>query len=461
MSSRLPGPRDWIGDAPFPWPPASAVRPGDLYHACYFLVSVQPLRTRTDKPYLRLQLQDVHGALEARVWEMADEIAASLRDGMYVGVRGRIEVFNGERQLKVEDVTQINVGLEDLEHFLPRSPRDPEQMDRELGELIASVRDDALRALLESMLGAGTNLGAGFRLAPAAKYNHHAYLGGLIEHTLSVTQVSAMLAEHYQPHIDRDLLIAGALLHDIGKVREIGARAGFPYTDEGKLLGHIVLGMQMVAEAAQGVPDLTPQRLTLLQHLIASHQGRYEWQSPREPRTLEAYILHYADDLDAKMQHATGMIGTVPGPAGWTGYDRSLGRELYRHHVVADASADMGRGDASDAVYQPQVAEGGRGRVAEERPAAMPDTPSPAGEPNPPGPLTEEPTSPEEAGRTAGPQSPRELHVDDRRKQPAPDNPLAVTSPTPPDAPEPDEPAEPDERAEERDAGADTLDLFD
>lgn len=458
MSSRLPGPRDWIGDAPFPWPPASAVRPGDLYHACYFLVSVQPLRTRTDKPYLRLQLQDVHGALEARVWEMADEIGASLRDGMYVGVRGRIEVFNGERQLKVEDVRQIHVGLDDLEHFLPRSPRDPEQMDRELGELITSVRDDALRALVESMLGAGTNLGAGFRLAPAAKYNHHAYLGGLIEHTLSVTQVCAMLAEHYQPHIDRDLLIAGALLHDIGKVREIGARAGFPYTDEGKLLGHIVLGMQMVAEAAQAIPQLTPQRLTLLQHLIASHQGRYEWQSPREPRTLEAYILHYADDLDAKMQHATGMIGTVPGPAGWTGYDRSLGRELYRHHVVGDATADLERGSPSDAVYPPQAAEGGRGRVAEERTAATPGTSSAVEERLPPDPRTAEPESMADAAAERPSRTPQ---PDDSRSQQAPDSPLAVTSPTPPDAPEPDEPATPDERADERDATADTLDLFD
>lgn len=333
----LPGPRDWIGAAPFPWPPAHAVRPGEVFHACFFLVSVQSLRTKTDKPYLRLQLQDVHGALEGRVWDMAEQIAASLQEGMYVGVRGRIEVFNGERQLKVEDVAQIHVDLDDLEHFLPRSPRDPEEMDRELAGWIASVRDPALHELLEKMLGAGTELGAGFRLAPAAKYNHHAYLGGLIEHTLSIVQVCEMLAAHYQPHVDRELLIAGALLHDVGKVREIGARAGFPYTDEGKLLGHIVLGMQMTAEAAATVPGITPQRLTLLQHLIASHQGRYEWQSPREPRTLEAYILHYADDLDAKMQHAIGMVDSVASPAGWTGYDRSLGRELYRHHAPGGA----------------------------------------------------------------------------------------------------------------------------
>jgi 3'-5' exoribonuclease len=352
-------------------------------------------------------------------------------------------VFNGERQLKVEDIAQIHVGLDDLEHFMPRSPRDPEEMDRELAELIGSIRDDALRALLETMLGAGTNLGAGFRLAPAAKYNHHAYLGGLIEHTLSIAHVCDMLAGHYRPHIDRDLLIAGALLHDIGKVREIGARAGFPYTDEGKLLGHIVLGMQMVAEAAQDVPGLSPQRLTLLQHLIASHQGRYEWQSPREPRTLEAYILHYADDLDAKMQHAISMIGTVSAPAGWTGYDRSLGRELYRHHVE-------GREPPSPDVYERAAAalQGGAGRVSEERPVPLEPGDAGAGKEgaSQPAPVAmERPTAEQGPGAVVAVR---------------PEGTSAVTSPTGPDAPEPDEPAAPDETVEKRDARTGTLDLF-
>jgi 3'-5' exoribonuclease len=355
MTEALPGPREWIGSAPFPWPPAHAVGTGELFHACFFLVGLQVLRTKADKPYLRLQLQDAHGAIEGRVWDMAEQIAGMLRDGIYIGVRGRVEVFNGERQLKVEEIAQIHVGRDELEHFMPRSPRDPGAMDRELAERIASVQDVPLRTLLERMLAPNTDIGAGYRLAPAAKYNHHAYLGGLIEHTLSIVAVCDMLAEHYQPHVDRDLLIAGALLHDVGKVREIGARAGFPYTDEGKLLGHITLGMQMVADTAAHVEGLSPQRLTLLQHLIASHQGRYEWQSPREPRTLEAYILHYADDLDAKMQHAIGLVGTVPAAGAWSSYDRSLGRELYRHHLppavsesapAPDRPQGPGNGDA-------------------------------------------------------------------------------------------------------------------
>ena len=336
-----PGAREWIGDAPFPWPPFTTVAVGDLFHACFHLVSVQVLRTKSDKPYLRLQLQDAHGQLEGRVWEEAEQLAGALRDGIYIGVRGRIEVFNNGRQLKVEELAPIAVSLEELELFLPRSRRDPEVIDRELADRIASVEDEGLRALLERMLLPSTEVGSEFRLAPAASRNHHAFLGGLIEHTLSMSSVCELLAQHYAAHIDRDLLIAGALLHDIGKTREIGSRAGFPYTNEGKLLGHILIGLQMVAEAARQVPQLSEDRLLLLQHLIASHQGKYEWQSPREPRTLEALLLHYADDIDAKMQAGIDLVGEVA--AGWTRWDRSLGRELMKHSPATAAPVEPAR----------------------------------------------------------------------------------------------------------------------
>jgi 3'-5' exoribonuclease len=136
--------------------------------------------------------------------------------------------------------------------------------------------------------------------------------------------------------VDRDLLVAGALVHDIGKTRELSTEVSFPYTREGKLLGHILLGLRIVEEEAQHVPELANERLQLLLHLVASHQGRYEWQSPREPRTIEALLLHYADDLDAKTVQALALLETVPD--GWTGYDRSLARELLRHRSVTAAA---------------------------------------------------------------------------------------------------------------------------
>ncbi|HEX2168172.1 MAG TPA: HD domain-containing protein [Longimicrobiales bacterium] len=345
-----PTPREWLGDLPFPWPPAHSHADLDDIVACYAIHSLTLARTRNDAPFLRMHLTDCYGTVEARMWDGVENVMDLLRPGMYVGVRGRLERYQAERQLRVEEVVPLRVELDDLVLFLPRSARAAEHMDAELAAAIASIREDGLRTLLETLLGVDTDTGHAFRLAPAAKQNHHAYLGGLLEHTLSVVRVCDLLSGHYAPAVDRDLLIAGALLHDLGKVREIGARAGFPYTDEGKLLGHILIGLQMVSDAASAVPSLHPSRLLLLQHLIASHQGRYEWQSPREPRTLEGIVLHYADDLDAKLNQAGSLVDAVP--AGWTAYDRNFGRDFLKHHNL-DSSAsspaappDSASGDA-------------------------------------------------------------------------------------------------------------------
>lgn len=330
------GPREWVGTAAFPWPPADTVEPGAALVGCYCVLTAQRDMTKSGKPYYKLQLVDRHGQVDARVWDPVLEVMERIRQGGYVGVRGTVEIFNGSRQLRVTEVLPIEIGPEDLELFLPSSPRDPQSMETELATLIASVADEGLRALLTRILDPESETGQRFRRAPAAKHNHHAYVGGLLEHTLSIARSCALMAEHYWPAVDRDLLVAGALLHDLGKTRELGTQAGFPYTDEGKLMGHILIGLQMVAETAREVPELAQPRLLLLQHLIASHQGRYEWQSPREPRILEAIILHYCDDLDAKMNQALALLATVEG--GWTGHDRAFGREMMRHFGVSDAA---------------------------------------------------------------------------------------------------------------------------
>ena len=358
-SAPPPTPREWVGDQPFPWPPAHSHADLDDLVGCYAIHSMTVGRTRTEAPFLRMQLSDCYGSVEARMWDGVEQVMDILRAGMYVGVRGRMERYQAERQLRVEQIVPLHVELDDLVLFLPRSARAAGLMDAELTAVIASIGDEGLRLLLELLLGSDTDTGQAFRLAPAAKQNHHAYLGGLLEHTLSVVRVCDLLAGHYGAALDRDLLIAGALLHDLGKVREIGARAGFPYTDEGKLLGHILIGLQMVSDAAAAVPSLPASRLLLLQHLIASHQGRYEWQSPREPRTLEGIVLHYADDLDAKLNQAGSLVDAVP--AGWTAYDRSLGRDFLKHHNL----------DADAVPAEPPTAPRSHGRQpATRRPAA-------------------------------------------------------------------------------------------
>ncbi len=325
--------REFLAGADVPWPAAADLEDGTRIVACYSVVRSSLATTKQDKPYLRLELSDLHGTIEARVWESAERFAATAEPGSYVGVRGRVEYFQEQPQINIEHLESIQVAPDDLGLFMPRSPRDPVEMDAELTDLVASVKNTALRKLLRALLGPRTETGEWFRQAPAASRHHHAYVGGLLEHTLSVTRLCSSMADHYGSIIDRDLLITGALLHDIGKTREIATRAGFPYTSQGKLLGHILLGIEMVHDVGRqiGVPE---ERLRLVEHLIAAHQGRYEWQSPREPQTLEALLLHYADDTDAKMQQAIDLVRASAD--GWTDYSRSFRREFLKHPGARD-----------------------------------------------------------------------------------------------------------------------------
>ena len=325
--ARTPRPFEWVGSAQYPWPPISGSEHGDRVTACYGVLYVEP---RNDGS-LRLTLADARERVDANLED--GRFADWIRSGVYVGVRG---VFDAALEsLIIHEIVPVRVTLDDLPLFLPGPTRDPGEMEAELEAAIVSVTEPEFRALLSALLATESEAGQGFRLAPAATRNHHAHLGGLLEHTLSVTGICHHLAAHYGERIDRNLLITGALLHDIGKVREIGAQAGFAYTDEGRLLGHILLGLRMVREGAAGL-DVPESRLLLLEHLIASHQGRYEWQSPREPRTLEALLLHYADDLDAKFDTARTAVESVE--SGWTERDRVQHREWLRHRTLPAAA---------------------------------------------------------------------------------------------------------------------------
>lgn len=366
-------PREWLREGPFPWPPVDQLPENTRVSACFCVASKQLLRTKADKPYLRLHLCDRSGAIEGRIWDGAERIDAEVAAGAFIGVRGRVELYNGQRQFKVEEVAVLEVDNGDLDLFLPRSGRPFAVMEAELDVLIASILDEPLRLVVGRLLGEDSETGKTFRRAPAAKRNHHAYVGGLLEHSLSVAQGCDRMARHYGHAIDRDLLVAGALLHDIGKIREIGFSGGFPYTDQGKLLGHILLGLEMVRDAARSVPELAEERLLLLLHLVASHQGRHEWQSPKIPMILEALILHYVDDLDAKMHQAQAMVAAVE--LGWTPYDGSFGREFFRHRL--DPAEGDARADAGEPPPPPVGGEDGERTGAPEPetglPARVPD----------------------------------------------------------------------------------------
>jgi 3'-5' exoribonuclease len=217
-TTRLPSISEWLQGDPFPWPGIDEPAEGASYAACYCVESKQLLRTKGDKPYLRLQLADRSGTIEGRAWDDAERIDSWVRPGGYIGVRGRIQSFRNQRQLKVEEIGPIDVASDELDLFLPATSLDLDALEAALDRMIASVADRPLRQLLEQLAGAGTDTGRAFRRAPAAKRNHHAYVGGLLEHTVSITTVADSLARHYGAMIDRDLLITGAMLHDIGKI---------------------------------------------------------------------------------------------------------------------------------------------------------------------------------------------------------------------------------------------------
>lgn len=317
---------------PFPWTMISALADGTEVVACYLVHERRRAVTKTDKPYLDLRLGDRTGTIAAKVWDQVERWEPLCAPDGIIGVRARVSSFREELQLTVVAMEPLQLQPDDLRHFVPASPRDPRELEQALDDVVAGVGDPALRALLLRCLDADRELGRRFRTHPAATRNHHAYLCGLLEHSVSVADCCAGLAEHYRAQrvlLDRDLLIAGALLHDIGKTEELGTGRTFRYTDAGRLLGHIVLGIQIIAREAAAVPELPEDRLLLLQHLVASHQGRKEWASPAEPQTLEALILHYADDLDAKVNAATVLVAGVA-PGEWTERAPMLTRQFFR-----------------------------------------------------------------------------------------------------------------------------------
>lgn len=324
-------PRAFCG-ACFPWPLINELAVGAEVVACYLLLEKRPAVKKDGSPFLTLVLADRTGAIDAKLWDGVDVLGPLCEPDAVLGVRGRVGEYQGKLQLTVSALERLEPEEGDWERLLPASPRERAQMHKELDALIASVEDAPLRALLRRCLGRGTELGRRFREHPAAKRNHHAYLYGLLEHTVSVASMCDRLAEHYAASgvsLDRDLLVTGALLHDLGKLDELKERPGAGYTTAGHLLGHIVLGIQRVSAEAEHVAGLSAERLLLLLHLIASHQGKPEWDSPKVPQILEALILHYADDLDAKLNQAGALLAGVRAGE-WSAYDRALARSFFR-----------------------------------------------------------------------------------------------------------------------------------
>ncbi|MGD0910518.1 MAG: HD domain-containing protein [Terracidiphilus sp.] len=268
----------------------------------YFLVlSKQQRSTKTNKPYLNLSLGDKTGQIEARVWDPTDpRIAKEFKQGDIVKVRGSATRFDERNQLKVEQLRLAAPTEVDKADLLPSTTHDVGQMWAQLEATIEGFADADLKRLLRALL-AESGVAQAYREAPAARQLHHAWLGGLLEHVISLLGLAERVAAHY-PMLDRDLLLTGVILHDIGKIRELTWEIGFDYSVEGILLGHIQMGVDLVEKTIAGLPGFPERLRTLVVHMILSHHGKLEFGSPKLPMIPEALALNFVDDLDAKMQ---------------------------------------------------------------------------------------------------------------------------------------------------------------
>ena len=323
---------------------------GDRLADIFLVKNGRLAETKAGKPYLLLGLGDRSGEISGPVWDDALRIAEFCKVGMFVEVKGVIQSYREKLQLRIDEIAPIDGSCVDLNDFVEQSDKNIDHMASEIGRTIASLENAHVRKLLQ-ILFKEKGLWESFQKAPAAKSIHHAFNGGLLEHCYSMLQLADFIARHY-PGINRSLLVAGVLLHDIGKIQELVDEVGVvEYSVAGRLKGHIVMGCEMVAQAAARIKDFPEDILIGIQHLIASHHGKLEFGSPVLPMTPEAILLSFIDDMDSKMGLIEAQRKKIEGhEAKWSEYQRSLDRYLYLTRID-DPSHDDGL-EKNDSVKQ-------------------------------------------------------------------------------------------------------------
>ncbi|MEA3348212.1 MAG: HD domain-containing protein [Pseudomonadota bacterium] len=285
-------------------------------------------RSRNGKDYLNLKLGDRSGEITAFLWDDAERAGAALQEGDCVHIKARSQFFNGNLQLTLNFI-EVWQGPINPRNFLPHTDKHIPTLERDLRRIIVDIQDPWLRRLAEAFFIKDQEFAKAFALAPAAKAMHHAWLGGLLEHTLSVARIALKVAPLY-PQINLDLVLTGALLHDIGKIHELTYERNLDYSTPGRLLGHVMIGVRMVQEKAASLKGFPAETLMLLEHLILSHHGVYEYGSPKRPKTQEAIFLNFIDDFDAKLTAVnTFMSASKDSNLEWSDYHRLFERAFY------------------------------------------------------------------------------------------------------------------------------------
>ncbi len=323
---------------------ANQINEGDHVLEHFLVTSRELLTTRTGNPYVSLTLQDKTGAIDGKIWDDVQQLYSTFQRDDFVKVDALAESYRKELQLNIKRIRRSEEEEIAVEDFLPACERPIEEMQEELRSLLESVVNSNLLNLLDAFLSDEEFMST-FSKAPAARGVHHVYLGGLLEHTLSVIGLCSHFADFYQG-VDRDLLLTVAMFHDMGKVQELTIFPRFDYTDEGRLIGHTMLGVGMVKEKAGQLEEFPSELLTLIEHAIISHHGLLEMGAVKRPKTLEALILHYADDLDAKVNAFRKIIADDRHPeSNWTTYNRLLERYIFKGWPAVDSTEGIAEED--------------------------------------------------------------------------------------------------------------------
>jgi 3'-5' exoribonuclease len=298
-----------------------------LITSSFVVVSKQVKPKKTGEPYLALMLGDRSGQLEAKMWDNVEEVLNSFEQDDFLKIKGLINKYKNRFQLTIHKLRKMGESEMDFADYLPKTSKNIDELWQTLAALVVSFENSHLKSLVQAFM-ADPEIAAAYRAAPAAKTLHHAYIGGLLDHVVSLSRSCDLVARNY-PQVNRDLLLTGAFLHDIGKIFELTYNRSFSYTTRGQLLGHMVIELEMLQAKIALFPDFPPELKTLLEHLIISHHGHYEFGSPKLPMFPEALLLHYMDDLDSKMEAMRAQFEREADlDSSWTGYNPSLGRPL-------------------------------------------------------------------------------------------------------------------------------------
>jgi 3'-5' exoribonuclease len=307
---------------------------GETLDEVYLLADRQLRANRNAELFLLAQLRDRTGQISGLLWNVREDSLSNVQAGNFVRVRGKVQLYQGNLQIILTHISGVSETDVDASEFIPGTTVETDRLLKRLEEILRSINDPGLRTLMEFFLGDNT-IRDGLSRAPAGVKLHHAYHGGLLEHVVNLLETAERIIDLY-PAVDRDVLLAGIFLHDLGKVRELAYETTFLYTDEGQLIGHLVIGIEMLNEKVAQMEQATATRvdgekLLRLKHLIVSHHGSYEFGSPKLPMTPEAIFLHHLDNLDAKVNEFMSLIKSDPNTdSPWTPYNTNLGRKLYK-----------------------------------------------------------------------------------------------------------------------------------